>query len=429
MGELQKKGVYEEGKYCGIAVEIIQTESKPIIKRYSITDELDTIRDLLNSPNFVLLSSISYVGKSRHTENTRKMYAFALEIDNLKVNQKGVSVGLNDLLHQMKQGILPMANYIVASGNGVHLYFIFDQPIRLFENVRESLTRYKRFITRQFWNGYITFDNTEDKIQYESAFQGFRLAGGVAKNGERTRIFRLSIHPTTVEELNKFVYQERGVPDPSIVVCYDSLLTLEQARKKYPEWYERRIEKKQPKGTWKVKRALYDWWLRRIKDEIKVGYRYRALILLAVYALKCDILYEELEKDCFSLLRPYDNMSTSEDNPFKESDVMSALQIYQDKDYITFPINSIEKLSGLKIEKNKRNGRKQKIHLMGARAIRDINNENWRQNNGRPKGSGEKKEIVIKWRSENPGEKKSQCIKDTGLDKKTVYKWWNFYEG
>ena len=66
---------------------------------------------------------------------------------------------------------------------------------------------------------------------------------------------------------------------------------------------------------------------------------------------------------------------------------------------------------------------------MGARAIRDINNENWRQNNGRPKGSGEKKEIVIKWRSENPGEKKSQCIKDTGLDKKTVYKWWNFYEG
>lgn len=432
LGELQKKGVYEEGKYCGIAVEIIQTESKPIIKRYSITDELDTIKDLLKSPNFVLLSPISYIGKTRHTENTRKMYAFALEIDNLKVNQKGVSVGLNDLLHQMKQGILPMANYIVASGNGVHLYFIFDQPIRLFENVRESLTRYKRFITRQFWNGYITFDNTEDKIQYESAFQGFRLAGGVAKNGERTRIFRLSTHPTTVEELNKFVYQERGVPDPSIVVCYDSLLTLEQARKKYPEWYERRIEKKQPKGTWKVKRALYDWWLRRIKDEIKVGHRYHALMLLAVYALKCDISYEELEKDCFSLLKPYDNMSTSEDNPFKESDVMSALQIYQDKEYITFPINSIEKLSGLKIEKNKRNGRKREVHIKMVNLTRKMRKdlgEDEYKNNGRPKGSGEKKEIVIKWRSENPGEKKSQCIKDTGLDKKTVYKWWNFYEG
>lgn len=28
---------------------------------------------------------------------------------------------------------------------------------------------------------------------------------------------------------------------------------------------------------------------------------------------------------------------------------------------------------------------------MGARAIRDINNENWKQNNGSPKGSGEEK--------------------------------------
>lgn len=238
-GELQKKGIYESGKYCSIAVEIIEGSGKIKVNRYTITDELDTIRDLLESPNFVLLSPISYIGKSRHTENTRKMYAFALEIDNLKVNARGEPVGLNDLLHQMRNGILPMANYIVTSGNGIHLYFIFDQPIRLFENVRESLSRYKRFITRQFWNGYITFDCTEEKIQYESAFQGFRLGGGVTKNGERTRIFRLSNHPTTVEELNSFVYQERGVPDPSIVVCYDSNLTLAQAKEKYPQWYER----------------------------------------------------------------------------------------------------------------------------------------------------------------------------------------------
>ena len=424
-GELQKKGIYESGKYCGIAVEIIESSGKIKANRYTITDELDTIRDLLESPNFVLLSPISYIGKSRHTENTRKMYAFALEIDNLKVNAKGEPVGLNDLLHQMRNGILPMANYIVTSGNGIHLYFIFDQPIRLFENVRESLSRYKRFITRQFWNGYITFDCTEEKIQYESAFQGFRLGGGVAKNGEKTRIFRLSSHPTTVEELNSFVYQERGVPDPSIVVCYDSSLTLAQAKEKYPQWYKRRVEKKEPKGTWTVKRDLYDWWLRRIKTEIKVGHRYHALMLLSIYAIKCDISYEELEKDCFSLLKPYDSLSNSIDNPFKKSDVMSALQVYQDKDYKTFPINSIEKLSGLKIERNKRNGRKQKVHLMGARAIQEINDKvnqtNWRQGNGRK----EKKDIIFDWRMKNPFGRKVQCIRETGLSKPTVYKWWN----
>lgn len=429
-GELQQKGIYESGKYCGIAVEIIEGSGKIKVNRYTITDELDTIRDLLESPNFVLLSPISYVGKTRHTENTRKMYAFALEIDNLKVNVKGEPVGLDDLLHQMRNNILPMANYIVTSGNGVHLYFIFDQPIRLFPNVRESLSRYKRFITRQFWNGYITFDNTEDKIQFESAFQGFRLVGGVTKAGDRTHVFRLNSHPITIEYLNEFVYQERGVEDPSIVVCYDSLLTLEQAKKKYPEWYQRRIIENAPKGTWTVKRDLYDWWLRRIKSEIKVGHRYHALMLLSVYALKCDISYEELEKDCFSLLQPYDSISKTEDNPFKISDVMSALQIYQDKNYITFPITSIEKLSGLKIEKNKRNGRKQKVHLKIMNSTRDIlyPNGEWRNLEGRPKGSGEKKDIVVEWRKNNPQGKKAQCVRDTGLDKKTVYKWWDLLD-
>lgn len=42
------------------------------------------------------------------------------------------------------------------------------------------------------------------------------------------------------------------------------------------------------------------------------------------------------------------------------------------------------------------------------------------KNNGRPK----KQEIVIKWRFAHPSGRKADCIRDTGLDKKTVYKWW-----
>ena len=68
---------------------------------------------------------------ARTTDNARNMYAFALEIDNLLVDEKGNAVGLRDLLHQMRENIYLRANYIVTSGNGVHLYFILDQPIRL----------------------------------------------------------------------------------------------------------------------------------------------------------------------------------------------------------------------------------------------------------------------------------------------------------
>lgn len=440
-GSLQKKASLDEngnynyddvkGKYCGIAIEITNKirNGKPIIYRYSITDELDTIKELLKSENFVLLSPISYVGKTRATENTRLMYAFALEIDNLRVDKEGNPVGLKDLLHQMRENILPQANYIVTSGNGVHLYFLLDTPIRLFENVRQSLTRYKKFITRQFWNSYITFDSDDDKIQYESAFQGFRLVGGVTKNGERTHVFRLSSHPITIEYLNEFVYQEKNVPDPKIEICYESNLTLKEAAEKYPEWYQKRIIEKQKKGSWIVKEDLYKWWFNRIKKEIKVGHRYHALMLLSIYAIKCGISYEDLEKDCFSLLEPYDNLSESEENRFEASDVMSALQVFQDKDYVTFPINSIEKLSGLKIEKNKRNGRKQEQHLFLARRRKeDLKLLGEKINEGRPKGSGEKKDIVCEWRIRNPYKKKIECYKSEKLSRTTIDKWWNFLD-
>ena len=32
--------------------------------------------------------------------------------------------------------------------------------------------------------------------------------------------------------------------------------------------------------------------------------------------------------------------------------------------------------------------------------------------------------IVYEWRSAHPEGRKVDCIRETGLDKKTVYKWW-----
>ena len=37
-----------------------------------------------------------------------------------------------------------------------------------------------------------------------------------------------------------------------------SRLSLAEAKEKYPDWYERRIVKKERRGRWTVKRDLYD---------------------------------------------------------------------------------------------------------------------------------------------------------------------------
>ena len=130
---------------------------------------------------------------------------------------------------------------------------------------------------------------------------------------------------------------------------------------------------------------------------------------------------EELEKDAFNLVDDMEMLTTDENNHFTRADVLAALEMYNDN-YFTFPIDSITELTAIPIEKNKRNGRKQSLHLKIARATLDImNEEKGKALQGRPTT----KEIEVQqWRYEHPTGRKADCIRDTGLSKPTVYKYW-----
>lgn len=428
---LDERGVFTKGKYVGIACEITKEKKgkKTVVKRHTITDDLDTIDELLKSENFIIISPIGYIGKSRKTENATRMYAFAIEIDNLKMSDDGQRpAGLNDLLHHFDIELLPTPNYIVCSGHGVHLYYIFEQPLILFDNVKKSLDKFKKAITPYFWNPYVTNDYKIEDIQFESPFQGFRMVGGVTKAGERTRVFEISTHPISVEELNRYAVKY-GKLDSQIDIAYESELTLAEAKEQYPEWYERRIVNKQKKGAWECKRDLYEWWKREITEGARVKHRYYCLLMLSIYAIKCgrNVTEEELIQDAYSFLDKFDAMSIEETNRFTEKDVMDALQAYYDKDLVRYPIGSISYNSGIHIERNKRNGLKQNQHLYLARRRKEdmkVIGIPMKSAEGRPKGSSKEKDIVIQWRIEHPTGKKVDCIRDTGLSKPTVYRWW-----
>lgn len=407
-GELQEQGVYGDKKYNAIAVELADK-----IKRYTLTDDLEVLDQLLQSENFIIISPISYVGKSRSSDNARMMYALAIDLDG--VNKE---INMIDLFHQIeKVEHLPKPTYTVISGSGLHLYYVFEKPIPLFKNIVEQLTRLKNDLTRKIWNGWVT--DLNEKVQYQSIYQGFRLVGGVTKSGSRTKAF-VTGEKVTVEYLNQFVFDEKNQVKE---FEYKSNLTLEEAKKKYPEWYDKRIVQHKARGTWTCKRDLYDWWLRRLY-EIKEGHRYYGVMCLAIYAKKCGIPEEELEADAFGMVDRLDLLTSNEDNHFTREDVLAALELYNDN-YITFPIDTISKLTEIRIEKNKRNGRKQSVHLMGARAIQEINDKvngtNWREGNGRKS----KKDMVREWQQEHPNGRKADCIRETGLSKPTVYKWWS----
>lgn len=411
IGSFEEKGVYEKGKYNGIAVSIVVGDSKA--KRYTVTDDLEIIDTLVETDDFCIMSPISYAGKSRKSEFARFLYAMAIDLDGVDtLDEWNFLMTQIDKGHEMLSFVwgLPRPTYIVGSGTGLHLYFVFERPIPLFRSTVKELERLRRRITWQAWTQGAS--SLHDNVQYESLFQGFRMVGSITKNGERTRAFKVG-EKVTVEYLNQYVPEEYR----AVKFSYKSNLLLKDAKEKYPEWYQKRIVEKKPKGTWVCKKDLYYWWIRKLKAGVQQGHRYWCIMTLATYAKKCDISFEELEKDAYGLI-PF--MNTKGDK-FTEDDVLHALEAYNDS-YITYPINTIIARTDIPIEKNKRNGRKQAMHLKIARSTLEIMNDD---NGMALQGRKPKQAIVQEWKSSHVNGKKIDCERDTGLSRHTVLKWWN----
>lgn len=408
-GELQRREESHNYKYNAIACEI----SNPV-RRYTLGNDLEHLDELLQSENFVIMSPISYVGKARTAKNARLLYAIVFDLDGIK----GLP-GLRDLFFQMSNDILPYPTFTVNSGNGLHLYYFLDVPVPLFPSVTQPLEKLKNRLTRQIWNQYVTKLYEEKCVQYEPIWQPFRIVGGITKDyrktGHRSRAWRTG-KPVSLEQLNRYVPEEYRMPKNSIQ--YKSEMSLEEAKEKYPDWYERRILKHEKKRHWTVKPDLYEWWLRQIKAGAVVGKRYYCVMCLAIYAKKCGVEFERLEKDAYELQEQFDRLTEEEDNHFTEKDVRDALEAYRDE-LVTMPINSIVHFSGIQIVKNKRNGRSQEKHLQGARAIRDINNENWRSGNGRKSY----REAVFKFLDLNPFSTVTEFCDLTNMSRRVFYKY------
>lgn len=438
-----------EHAYTGIACEICADK----VKRYTVTDDLDVIDALIWSNNFCVMSPISYVGKSRKAVNARFMYALVIEIDNLILGRNGEQIGLASLLRRCQtvneftgRTHLPLPTYIVASGSGVHLYYKFERPVPLFPNVVQQLKDYKRELTFKLWHESITRTSDEREVQQESIYQAFRMVGTITKHKARVQAFRTG-EPVSLEYMNKFVKQELHIS-----VVYRSKLTLQRAKQLYPEWYERRIVRGEGKKRWAVNRAVYDNWLKRIAEEARVNHRYYCMMYLVIYAVKCSIYdekhnpkpvtYEELEKDCFKLMRMFESLTVSDDNHFTEKDVLDALYCWEDPEEngaaFECSIDVISDRSGLKIIKNKRNRREQKVHLQSEvwfsqetqKPIVNVCKQNrelalrYMRENGMIMGRPSAEEKVREWQKLHPEGIKAACIRETGLSKPTVYKWW-----
>ena len=387
-------------------------------------DWLDSWRTL-SDVQHVYLSGLTYIGKSRDLAHAVAMHALIFDID--YVTPKALERFFGVLT--WSDHVYPAPTHIVLSGGGIHLYYVFQFPIPLYHGaygrkVKSQLNRLKQSLTRLLWNvDTVGWDHGE-KPQYQGINQAFRMVGSYTKSltldHDRYRVIAYKF-PTKLYDSLELLYRYADDIPKEDQYRGLSVYDLDYWKQKSPDWYQRRIvDGDKSIRYWSMNRRLYEWWLRIVRDQVQFGHRYNSLFCAVVYAVKCNVPKEQVKRDLMALIPVLTDRKP--DDPITENDVREALDAYR-PELNTYPVTSIEYLSGVDITKDRprRNGRKQSDHLMGARALEAVYRPDWRGGNGRKP----KDEIVRAWREAHPNGRKADCIKETGLSKPTVYKWWN----
>ena len=369
-----------------------------------------------------LCSGLVYRRKENRLENAQRMYALIFDLDGVGFSElRNLFLRFGGDPERVRR--LPMPTFLVLSGTGLHIYYVFDNPIDLYPNIKIQLKSLKYDLTFRMWE----YGGTSqiEAIQYQSINQGFRMVGSLnEKHGTELVAFRTG-ERVSLEYLNAYAKPENRVDVNK--PFRPSKLTRAEAREAYPEWYERVVVKgNKGRKKWDISSkvngkdpyALYHWWLKRV-GEIKGGHRYFFLMCLAIYAYKCDVSKQQLRQD---MQRAFEDLQlVKHENILTEEDIKSALEAY-DKEYYNFTISDIEALTDVRIEKNKRNGRNQKQHMEVMRAVQMVVNPNWRCGSGRKS----KKNIVFEFMRDNPTiRKKAEIARGLGIDRKTIIKYYD----
>ena len=412
-GSLSPSFPCPKGQYAGMAIRI---KADGANERRPVLDDLQTIEWLRLSDDFCVLSPLSYAGKTQRKRFAHALYAVVIDLDGLKVKD-GQPKGLEAVLAMAgKEGGIPQPSHIVASGTGLHLYYMLAEPFLMFPDAADELADMRRTLTRMIWNPQVT--DLCKNIQYEGVVQGFRMVGTMTKVGTRVRAFRTG-ERVSMDYLRSFT-DGLHLVKPRM---RRETVPLSEAKEKWPEWYEKRVVQGVPRKAWRCKRDLYEWWKARMKDEGSYGHRYWCMLALGTYAKKCGIPRDELERDA-EALRVELNKKPAADELTKKQ-VAEALTACR-AGMVTYPIDEIIDKTGIEFEKNKRNGLKQEQHLYLARRRKeDMKAIGLPMKNpeGRPKGSGTKADLIRAYAAEHPDASHAAIAKALGVSRTTVIKW------
>ena len=393
-------------------VFIDEDEDTKHMVKMSVDEAIDQAVDR----NDILLGGSTYFKNFVSKATAKDVHALIIDMDNVwaGVLQSALQ---NDWNEDDKE--LPKPTYIVNSGTGLHLYFLFDEPIPHYVCNSEKIDQlYRRLAVQQ------TTSRIYLQKQVQWFGQDFRMAGSLNKYNWRNEVFRVG-EKWDIDRLAQAV----GMEDTHFV-RYGEPRTRQLVKR------ERTKNRTKRKG-WRCNQGFYDYTLERCRNETKEGNRYMSFCALTVIAWKCNVPISKVEQDLKGLIPKYNKGAKRQ---ITEKEIEHALRMYNEKamltqrerlqDWIGWEYKpQTNRHYGKQVFKRKKSQEARDKGLKNTNlevrgwAVRDAMypDGEWRNKDGAPS----KQEEVRAWRQLHLDGKPKDCMADTGISKNTVYRWWN----
>lgn len=446
--EVSESTFYQDYLFYELYNGEIEGDYKVLLTEYDAQDknkvhkiDVDEISDYLNL-NDVAISPCLFYSNWRKKKLLNYVSAFVLDIDKLRPEN------LQRFLRLFDEGRLLKPTFIVNSGSGVHFYYVLDEMLRCDAKYREANKLIAEEVYKSLYDDVIKKEKWPD-AQRHWVGQDYRVVNSKTKLYQVSNAFKVG-DTYTIDELRehyqieidpKKKYATKSMIKYATNIAKDLDLELpnfENSKETYDfikrnkdAAYlvrEQRRQERQAKKKGKKSRKATTWYkntLFYMRDHTNPGHRFSSMKALAIIAFKEKVSREVFISDIEELAEYWSNYDWQGDN-FNAKNVEAIVRLFDGAvRYSNTSAETLEEWLGYEFKRigNKRNGRSQEEHLGRARAVQNFDDPegNWRNKDGRPKVG----QIVLEYRQNNPEARKADCIRDTGLSKPTVYKWWD----
>ncbi len=392
-GELQKTGVQNDRKYNAL-IHLCRD------KFIYLHDELDNLPDYEDVYS-ARINYLTYAGETGEEELARELHAFSVKVifpDNMDWQR------LHSLFNRHLRSIAPRMKptFVVEEGCDLQFVYVLEEPIPMYAKYLKKLTALHNTLSREIHKLFEEICEQPCKKPRQGGLYARHPLVGTLVNDELCCAYRTG-ELYTLDDINMLV------PKTQRLHYQKADVSLEEAKQLWPAWYHYRIEQKREiKGQerWILKPEVYNWFIGFTHNQENIDVLQPGVLqALASYAAKTAMDISVLTAD---ILQLSDMLAQrySKDTINHHQD--AALQLFAEnpEKLIRWSITYIEKLSGLKIPRQKRHYRKRGDHLARLHKAQS------------------KQKAVQAWRRKHPEGTRAKCAQALNIQWKTADRWW-----